>query len=209
MEVLELKPVKGKKVYLYLIKKEDRELFESDYENLEEMIKKKNFRFAIVDFNDNNSKEVYQAALLKFLDKFSVPYYNLDIPEHAKNYLYHEILSDEVRIRELEAEYEGLYVNEQEDTFKAQNLKSWIDLLKKEVEYKKRNLELSIKPKWIVKKVLDIVNEIKNEKLSIFQFAPEKLFTELKSLFEEYNIKVIKYDINKINMKSIAIQERI
>jgi len=70
-------------------------------------------------------------------------------------------------------------------------------------------LELIIKLKWIVKKVLDIVKEIKNDKLSILHFAPEKLFSELKSLFEEYNIKVIKYDMNKIDMKSIIIHERI
>ena len=209
MEVLELKPIKEKKVYLYLIKKEDRELFESEYENLEEIIKKRNFRFAIVDFNDNDSKELYQTALLKFLEKFTLPYYNIDIPENAKNYLYHEILREDVQVSELEEEYENLYLNEQQDTFKAQNLKSWIDLLKKEVEYKKKHLELIIRPKWIVKKVLDIVNEIKNDKLSILHFAPEKLFSELKSLFEEYNIKVIKYDMNKIDMKSIVIHKRI
>jgi len=209
MEVLELKPVSGKKVYLYLIKKEDRELFESEYEDLKEIIKNRNFRFAIVDFNDNDSKELYQTALLKFLDNFNLPYYNIDIPEYAKNYLYHEVLRHEVQISELEAEYENLYLNQQQDTFKAQNLKSWIDHLKMEVEYKKKNLELSVKPKWIVKKVLDIVNEIKNDKLSILQFAPEKLFSELKSLFEKYNIKVIRYDINKIDIKSIVIHERI
>ena len=203
MEVLELKSVKKKKIYLYLIKKENRGLNESEYDNLEDLIKNKKFRFAIVDFNDTDSKEMYRNALIKFLDKFKLPYYNIDIPEKAKSYLYHEILRQEVQISELEAEYDKFYLNGEEESFKAQNLKTWIDLLKKEVAYKKEHLELVVKPKWIVKEILDIVKEIKNDHLSILHFAPEEVLNELKELFEEYNIKVINYDINKITLKSI------
>ena len=203
MEVLELKSVKKKKIYLYLIKKENRGLFESEYDNLEDLIKNKKFRFAIVDFNDTDSKQMYHNALIKFLDKYKLPYYNIDIPEKAKSYLYHEILRQEVQISELEAEYDKFYLNGEEESFKAQNLKTWIDLLKKEVAYKKEHLELIVKPKWVVKEILDIVKEIKNDHLSILHFAPEEVLNELKELFEECNIKVINYDINKITLKSI------
>ena len=111
----------------------------------------------------------------------------------------------EVQIEELEQEYEKLLLNNQKDTFKAQSLNAWIYLLKDKVEYTKNLLEYTIKPKWIVKKILDVVNNIKNDNLSIIHFAHEDLISELKKLFEEYNIKVIKYDIREEKLKSIVM----
>ena len=46
---------------------------------------------------------------------------------------------------------------------------------------------------------------IKNDNLSIIHFAHEDLISELKKLFEEYNIKVIKYDIREEKLKSIIM----
>ena len=96
-------------------------------------------------------------------------------------------------MKELEEELEKIDPDEIE-TYKTQSLKLWIDLIKRELECQKRNLEYSVKPKWVVKKVLDIIRKIKYDRFSIMHFAPDNLFSELKSLFEEYNIKVIKID---------------
>lgn len=205
MEVLELKPVNGKKVNLYLIRRKENDFFESEYDDLKELIKTEEFRFAIVDFNDTDSKKYYQNPLLDFLNKIHVPYYNIDIPEYVKNYLYVDILNTELQVNELESEYEYLIFNNQEDTFKAESLKSWIDLLKSELEYKKRHLESIVKPRWILKKILDVLDDIKNEKLSILHFTNEELYSELKKLFKENKIKVIKYDVNKKNIHSLVI----
>jgi len=134
-----------------------------------------------------------------------LPYYEVEIPESIKSYFYVELLDLEVQIEELEQEYEKLLLNNQKDTFKAQSLNSWIYLLKDKVEYTKNLLEYTIKPKWIVKKILDVVNNIKNDNLSIIHFAHEDLISELKKLFEEYNIKVIKYDIREEKLKTIIM----
>lgn len=205
MEVLELKSLKDKKICLYLIRRICKDFFESEYENLRELIKGEEFRFALVDFNDKESKSYYQIPLLEFLNKYHIPYYNVDIPEHVKNYLYVDILNTELQVKELESEYESLIFNNQEDTFKAENLKSWIDLLNSELMYKKRHLESTVKPMWIFKKILDIINDVKNEKLSILHFTNEELYSELKKLFEEHQIKVIKYNLNKKNIHTIII----
>ena len=205
MEVLEFRPIKNKTVNIYLIRREDRDLLSLHHSNLEKIIEKEKFKFAIVDFNDSEVKKYYQTPLSEFIEKFHLPYYEVEIPESIKSYFYVELLDLEVQVEELEQEYEKLLLNNQKDTFKAQSLNSWIYLLKDKVEYTKNLLEYTIKPKWIVKKILDVVNNIKNDNLSIIHFAHEDLISELKKLFEEYNIKVIKYDIREEKLKSIIM----
>ncbi len=205
MEVLELHPIKNKTVNIYLIRREDRDLLSLHHSNLEKIIEAEKFKFAIVDFNDPDVKKYYQTPLSKFTEKFHLPYYEVEIPESIKSYFYVELLDLEVQLEELEQEYEKLLLNNQKETFKAQSLNSWIYLLKDKVEYTKNLLEYTIKPKWIVKKILDVVNNIKNDNLSIIHFAHEDLISELKKLFEEYNIKVIKYDIRKEKLKTIIM----
>ena len=209
MEILELKPLRNKKVKLYLIRSEDKDFTNEDYRNLREILENELFRFAVIDLNRKNLKEIYEEPLFRFLEKFKIPYYSVDIPENVKDYLYVEILEKEVQINDLEKEYSLLSVNpEQQNSFKAQNLKSWIELLKKEVENKKKYLKLTVKPQWIVKQVLDIANRINNNEFSIMHFTYGELYSELKKLFKEYNIKVIKIDIEKKNIKSILIENR-
>lgn len=205
MEVLELKPVKDKKVYLYLVEKEDNFLYEHNiYEEINEIAEKKKFRFAIIDFNDSNVKKIYQNFIAEFSEKFKIPYYSVDMPENARDYLCVEIIEKKIQIKELEAEYENLCFDLKErEVFKAQNLKSWIGFLKKEVKTLENNLEQSTRPKWIVKKVLDIIHKIEEDKFSFVYFAHENIIAELKQLFKNYNIKVIDIDNYKKKIKSI------
>lgn len=206
MEILELKPVKNKKIQLFLVKKENIKLNYELYQKFSDFMEKEKFRFAIIDFNDNKFKKIYKTPLSKFLDKYKLPYYSVDIPENVKDYLYVDILEKELQIKELEDEYEELCLEFDEKTsFKAQNLKSWIYILKKEVENKKTHLELVVKPQWIVKQILDIINNVKQEKFSILHFTENELFSELKNLFEQYNIKVIKKKMNNKLINPILI----
>ncbi|MBA7520368.1 hypothetical protein ES705_12464 [subsurface metagenome] len=204
IEVLEIKPVKNKYINIYLIRA--GVLNQDLLDNINNILKYEKFRFAIIDFNDIQSKKQYETPLHLFLKKFKIPYYSVDIPQHVRDHLCVEILEKELLINELENEYEDLISDpEQEKSFKAQNLHSWISLLKQEVKDKKDYLRLTLKPQWIVKKVLDIVKMIKNDRFSIMHFTHGEIFTELKELFEEYNIKVTKFDINKKNLKTILI----
>ena len=206
MEVLEIKHLKNKKIKLYLIRDESKKLNTFDYKKIRNILENESFRFAVVDLNEKKMKKSYFKPLLEFLEKRKIPYYSIDIPPHVKDYLYVEILEKEAQINELEKEYENLILDPKErDTFKVQNLKSWIDLLKIEVESKKTLIKLTVKPRWILKQIIDIANQINKDRFSIMHFTHEELFFELKKLFEEYNIKVIKFDINKINIRTILV----
>jgi hypothetical protein len=207
LEILEIRPLNNrKKVKLYLIRGENKGLNEVQYENLRELLEEEKFRFAIIDFNDKQMKKSYETPLQKFLEKFMVPYYTVDVPENAKDYLYVDVLEREVQLNELEIEYEDLCSDpEGVNTFKAQNLKAWIDMLKKELENKKEYIRKTITSQWIVKKVLDIANQINNDKFSIMHFTHEEIYTELKKVFEEHKVRVMKIDINKMNVKEIIV----
>ena len=201
MEVLEIKPLKNKKVTLYLIRNKDQRLNNSQLNNLKSFLEDEKFRFAIIDLNEEEIKKSYEDAISKFLDKFWIPYYSVEVPEHVRDVLNVEIIEKEALMNELEIEYATLCEDEtKKESYKAQSLKIWIGLLKDEIEAQRKTIELTIKPKWLVKKVLDIANMIRNDAFSIMYFTHEEIFAELKVLFQNYNIKVKKIDINNVNV---------
>lgn len=210
MEVLEIKPVKNKKVKIFLLRNEIGRFNEEKYKNLRKILEKEKFRFAIIDFNNKEIKKTYERPLLEFLNNCMIPYFSVEIPEYVKNYLDLGIFDKEILLNELEEEYEELCLNDEEmNSFKILSLKNWIEILKQEIELMKKNLKMFIHPQWIVKKVLDIVKKIENNVFSIIHFTHKEIYNELTNLFEIYNIKVIKYDISNKNIKQILIKKEV
>jgi hypothetical protein len=206
MESLEIEPIKKKQITIYLVRNKKQSFDKSQMNKLQEILKTEKFRFAVLDFNDKELKETYEEPLAKFLEKFWIPYFSVDIPDYVRDLLNVEIFEKEAQINELEKEYEKLlFKDEEENSFKIQSLHSWIELLQKEVESQKATLESTIRPEWIVKKVLDIAKMIRNDVFSIMHFTHEEIYSELKNLFESYNIKVKKIDISKRNVNKIII----
>lgn len=207
MEVLELKPIKEKKVSLYLIEKESKELSDAEYDNLLILLRGKKFNFATIDLCDDELKKIYQTPLAQFFDNFETPYYYVNIPDYAKIHLLNEISDKKEQVEELQGEYENLCLNPAEkESLKAQNLFSWIHLLKSEVIDKEDYLDLKLRPLWIIKKVLDIIEMINEDEINFIHFTHKELFSELKKLFEAQSIKVINFETKKImKKKSILI----
>ena len=206
MESLEIESIKKKQITIYLVRNKKQSFDKNQMNKLQEILKTEKFRFAVIDFNDKELKETYEEPLAKFLEKFWIPYFSVDIPDYVRDLLNVEIFEKEAQINELEKEYEKLlFKDEEENSFKIQSLHSWIELLQKEVESQKATLESTIRPEWIVKKVLDIAKMIRNDVFSIMHFTHEEIYSELKNLFESYNIKVKKIDISKRNVNKIII----
>lgn len=203
MEVLELKPIKDKKISLYLIEKDNKELSDAEHENLLALLRKQKFNFATIDLSNDDLRKIYLTPLAQFFDNFGIPYYYVNIPDYAKIYLLNEISEKKEQIEELQGEYEKLCSDPAEkESLKAQNLSSWIHLLKSEVKDKENHLDLKLTPLWIIKKVLDIIKMINDDEISIIHFTCKELFSELKKLFESQNIKVINLETNKIMKKN-------
>lgn len=197
MEVLEIEKLKNKKVFLYVIKKENHILSNVETKNLEDFLQNYKFDFATIDLMGKNLKQLNNSPIAKFLEDFPIRFIGIGIPEYAKGYLSVEISDKKEQIKELESEYESLSNDPSgKESFKGQNLKSWIDLLKEEVNDKEQYIKLKVKPQWIVKKILDKARTYKKNSLIILHFSPEKLIPELQKLFQELKINVIINDFS-------------
>ncbi len=203
MEVLELKPIKNKKIIAYMFAKENsKALQNSDAESLTTFLKNKRIDFVTVDF-DINMKEFGKTTFADAVDKLGIKYYQVDIPEYAMGYLYEEIMEKEELLTRLTEEYINL---EDRDSYKGQSLRNWIDLINIEIQEKENFLSLRIRPMWIVKKMLDIAKIFQAEEVHFVHFVQtdicEDICSQVVELLREYNVKVIQYN-KKHTIKNI------
>lgn len=199
MEVLELKPIKNKIIILYLVETENHKLSKAEAKSLEIILENNKINLVTVDFEGYDSYSFKQTQLYEFLKEFDVPFTGVDIPEYAKGYLDIEILERKEQIEELEVEYKNICSKSLEkNSFKAQNLKSWIDLLKQEVKEKEKYLKLKIKPQWIVKKILEMIRTYKENSLFVIHLSLKEQVSELEKLFKGLGIGTI---VQKLDIK--------
>ncbi|MFW9818836.1 MAG: hypothetical protein ACFFE5_04440 [Candidatus Thorarchaeota archaeon] len=196
MEVLELKPIKNKNITLYLIDKRSINPKLNDIEILKDLVKNHDVRFITVEINNEKFKKFKNSSLSIVLDAVNLEYHLLDMPEYAYGYLLDEINKKEEQIRDLLTEYR---VMDDQSSFKGLNLKSWIDILKKEVNHDKNILESKTRPKWIVKKILDLARLHENEGFSVIHFYNEKTLSEITKQLTELHIEVVIHELNNFH----------
>ncbi|UCC18503.1 MAG: hypothetical protein JSV62_10350 [Promethearchaeota archaeon] len=205
MEVLELKQIRNKIIRIYLIDKDSICLSLDHIDILKELVNLHNILIITVEINNENFKEFKNSNLSSVLNALSLEYHLLDIPEYAYGYLFEEISKKEEQIRELLVEYRNM---DNKDSFKGLNLKSWIEVLRKELNYDKSILEKKTKPQWIVKKVLDLLKRLEHKEISLIHFFHEKSLPEITKQLRDLHIEVVNYDFKNIyDMQSIIIKQ--
>lgn len=194
MEVLDLKPVKNKKIIAYMSSKENGKYFQNkDTSRLTDFLKKKDVNFVTVDFQVD-MKEFKKTPFAQTLDKLGIPYIQVDIPDYAMGYLYEEIVEKQELQNELFEEYDNM---SDKESFKGQSLKNWIDMLSEEIQEKEIFLSLKLRPQWIVKKMLDFANRFENEVVSFVHFVQEDICEDIcpqvVADLRDLGVKVISY----------------
>ena len=194
MEVLDLKPVKNKKIIAYMSSKENGRYFQNkDTSKLTDFLKKKDVNFVTVDFQVD-MKEFKKTPFAQTLDKLGIPYIQVDIPDYAMGYLYEEIVEKQELQNELFEEYDNM---SDKESFKGQSLKNWIDMLSEEIQEKEIFLSLKLRPQWIVKKMLDFANHFENEVVSFVHFVQEDICEDIcpqvVANLRDLRVKVISY----------------
>lgn len=194
MEVLDLKPVKNKKIIAYMSSKENGRYFQNkDTSRLTDFLKKKDVNFVTVDFQVD-MKEFKKTPFAQTLDELRIPSIQVDIPEYAMGYLYEEIVEKQELQNELFEEYDSM---SDKESFKGQSLKNWIDMLSEEIQEKEIFLSLKLRPQWIVKKMLDFANRFDNEVVSFVHFVQEDICEDIcpqiVANLRELGVKVISY----------------
>lgn len=195
MEVLELKPLKNKKIVAYFFSKQtSADLNEINTEELKRFLKEKKIDFVTVDF-DVNMKDFNGNEFAKTLVNSKIPYYQVDIPEFAMGYLYEEIVEKEELIEDLIQEYQSM---QDKESYKGQSLKNWIDMLNLEIQEKEIFLSLRLRPQWIVKKMLDLAKKVEGKAVSFIHFVQkdicEDICSQVIESLREMEVKVINYN---------------
>ncbi|MFX1433567.1 MAG: hypothetical protein ACFFDL_16510, partial [Promethearchaeota archaeon] len=176
MEVLEFKPIRNKKIVVYMSSKENAKYFQNtDNSKLIEFLKKKNIDFVTVDFQVD-IKEFRTTPFAQTLNQLDIPYFQLDIPDYAMGYLYQEIIEKQQFQNELFEEYENM---EDKESFKGLSLKNWIDMLREEIQEKEIFLSLKLRPQWIVKKMLDLALSYKKDNVAFVHFVQEDICEDI------------------------------
>lgn len=195
MEIIGYKPINNKKITVYLIKDEKKssQIYNAN-DRLIEFLKYLEINFVTIDLEKGQLKRFNQKFISKLLDKSEMPVFPLDIPEHAKDYLFEEIIEKDNQINEY---LDELLKIKDKDSLKAHYLKCWIDVLTEEINEKIKFIDLKVKPMWIVKKILDLIKIDKHEKITCLHITSEKNLPELMKLLKELNIEVIVYNGNE------------
>ncbi len=205
MEVLELKPINNKKITIYLIDKMRINPELNDIDLLKDLININDVSFITVEINNENFREFKNSNLSIIIGALNLEYHLLDIPEYAYGYLFEEINKKEEQIRELLTEYKNM---DDKNSLKGLNLKSWIDVLQKEINHDKSILETKTRPQWIVKKILDLVRLHQHEELCVIHFFHERTLAELTKQLRELHIEAIVYELNNFhNIPYIIIKQ--
>ncbi|MFW9881757.1 MAG: hypothetical protein ACFFG0_52505 [Candidatus Thorarchaeota archaeon] len=207
IEVLDLKPIKNTNITIFLIDKTKINLKLTDIDLLKALVNTNNVSFITVEMNNEYFKNFKNSNLSVLLNALNLEYFLLDMPEYAYGYLFDEIIKKEEQIRELSIEYNNM---DNIDSFKGLNLKSWVDVLKKEVLQDINVLETKTRPQWIVKKILDLIRLHKNEEICLLHFFHEKSLIEITKQLRELHIEAILYEMNKFhNISYLTIKQEV
>jgi len=177
---LSLEAPENKHIYVVLTKKEDNPLVNEGMYNLcEDLLEKKPFNFVTVDME--GAAKYNPKSIARMLGKCPVESHGIDFPLAARGYLEVEIDALKEKVTGLEAEYATL----DPDTLAAKNLESWISVLHSDIAEKECALVETVKPKWIVKRILDIAGSFTDQdEIFVLHFAPEAMIPTIKALFD-------------------------
>lgn len=195
MEVLELKPIKNKKIIAYISSKENAKYFQdTNTTKLREFLRKNNVDFVTVDFQVN-MKEFSKTPFALTLNELKIPYFQVDIPDYAMGYLYQEIIEKQQLQTELFEEYENMI---EKESYKGLSLKNWIDMLGEEIQEKEIFLSLKLRPQWIVKRMLDLLSKYEKDIIAFVHFVQEDICEdicpEITNNLRELGVKVVSYN---------------
>ncbi len=226
MQVLELKPLKNKKLNVVIVEKEYNEPFwmneppsSSKSRMLHSLFKPsigfhKFFESAIATFSPDFATEemgtriennFYQENILaEILKRNNIPFFPVDIDENAKNYL--ETNLDKKReLRDNVLKTIDFLSNQKEDnSLEKEYLIAYGQCLQKEIEEQEHEISFPIRESWIAMGILDRAKELdSNKEINCFHVCSPEHVKGIKQLLESLNANV---EVVKLSKKIIAAQ---
>ncbi len=174
----------GKQIQLYLVNIDNYETQFSDLKELMDYFKYKTINFAIVDIEEEIFKKFKETPLAKLLNDANIPYHPTYMAQHTKKYFSKVILKKQKQIKNFRDEYNAL---EDNSCPRGRSLQFWIDLYSKEIEENRDFLNLKIKPQYLAKTILRLIDDCDEENVTFLHLGMEKTFPEIRKILKDVN----------------------
>jgi methylene-tetrahydromethanopterin dehydrogenase len=222
MQVLELKPLKNKKLKLILVESEfpiDWALYapsteegilgnlyfiSRDYMNfMEDLVKKNKPDFAVEDRGMRSSEEKTsdEDEFIAIFRRKGISYEMVDIPEYALNYISSPINNKKALIKKFSAEIEEYkkrgQVHYNDPHF--QQLVLWHQYLKEDCKAQEEELMFKVRESWMMMGILEIAKKIEKKEITALFICDKRHFDGIIFLCSELEIT---HEI--INIKKVA-----
>jgi methylene-tetrahydromethanopterin dehydrogenase len=229
MKVLEITPLKNKKLSVLIIEKEYNEPFwinESSfpsnsralhalyrpsagfYKFLENLTAKVKVDFASEEMGMRSQKDIgADNILVQIFQKNNIPFFPVDIDENAKNYL-ETSLEKKIELRDdiLKA-LDNLSKQKDKDSEEKEYLIAYGQSLQLEIEEQEREASFPIRESWIVMGILDHAREINSkEEITCLHISSPEHVEGIKQLLESLEARV---EVAKLSKKIISVHAEV
>ena len=223
MEVLELKPLKNKKLKLILVESEfsidwwfqpsaqkkhnlvwNLHLISKEYLNLiENLINKYKPNFAVEEKGsrreDTISPDDPIATLLK---KYNIPYKMVDISENAEGYLSLNLEEHRTLIKNL-TDIISNFKNSNtkislENNFDYQRIILWREYLQREYKEQEQEIRYKVREAWMMMRILKLAKEMEENKLKALFICDPSHFKGITELAKELGVETEQIKIKRV-----------
>ncbi len=225
MKVLEIAPLKDKKLAVLLVEKEYEEpfwitepsstpqsqmlrsLFRPSiafYKFLENLTKKVHPDFATDELGMRSQKEFYEDNILaQLFRKENIPFFPVDIDGNAKTYLATSLdKKRELRDSVLEALTKLDKKKSEKDSQEKEYLVAYGQCLQLEIDEQEKEVKLPIRESWIVMGILDHAKEFDSkEEITCLHICSPEHVDGVKNLLESVDVRV---EILKLSKKIVS-----
>ena len=210
MEVLELEPLKDKRLTVLLVEKEYNEPFWlveppsgrehinalhrpsiAFYEFIKRLIRKVKPDFVTDELGMRNLDEFMHSDLQMLLSTHKIPLYPVEIDENARAYIAQSLMELKEERDEVIRQINILSKREEDEKLKMnlEYLVAYGQYLQKELEEEERKIKYSVRPSWIVKGIMDHAKNIDSNELTCIHLCSPELMDAVAGLLESLNVE--------------------
>jgi len=219
MKVLELKPLKNKKLKLILLESEfpiewwlnptksqieesvKTDFISKDYMKLiEDMIKEHGIKFVAEEQGMRSSDKTYKDdALVEMFRAYGIPYQMVDISENALGYLESALDNNLDLLKGVRKEFENIKIkgNIEPNDLYFQQLYTWKEYLEDELRKNENEIKYKVREAWMMMGIMEIAKKMEGTNLKGLLICDKSHFEGIASLAEELVVDLEKFEIKK------------
>jgi methylene-tetrahydromethanopterin dehydrogenase len=232
MEVLELEPLKDKKLKLLLVeheypinfyvehKKDDEREFlnlkfvSRNYVDFIESLIEKNHPAFIVEEGGMRTKDefLYDNHLIELYKKYEILFDIVDISQNALDYINATMQDNKYLLDSIEGELTKFTADKElskRSELYIQKLIMWREYLRRSYEEEENDIRFRVRQAWMFMKILNLADKFETKKINAMFLCDKRHFDGLSNLADELDVNIVKIEINKVVKKMNPSDENV